>query len=478
MRHRFALMCTLLVLGLLPATAASASAGPVITGLSTHHGAYWGGFELTIRGSGLTPVRDVRFGTAWAPVARVNSPSSITVWVPWHDYATVHVRVSTDAGTSHRRRADRFRFARPTMASPIMGGWTARQEQHVSAQVRAKHRNVPTASGRHGWTPAVGLTALRRAESWLGLPYSWAGGNGSGPTRGVCVHNGGDLDCHVVGFDCSGLALYAWSPYRSLAHFAATQKGQAGRFHPTIGQLVPGDLVFFSGSAGSQISHVAVYAGGGLIVEAPESGHAVRTSRLSDLVAYSHYSGATRPLTHGAQGAAPAGLVATPALPTSGGLVTLQGTNLASATSVRVAGTTIYSFVERSATRLVVRVPAHRAGSPSIAVSNPWGTARTALQYVAAPQVSRLAPASGPTAGGTVVTITGRHLAGVTGATLGGQSLPVVVGSDTQLTLTVPAHRAGPVRITLRSPFGAANPVVYTYVDPVPPGPSPSPSPS
>jgi len=125
-----------------------------------------------------------------------------------------------------------------------------------------------------------------------------------------------------------------------------------------------------------------------------------------------------------------------------------------------------------------VRMPAHRAGSPSIAVSNPWGTARTALHYVAAPHVSRLTPASGPTAGGTVVTITGRHLAGVTAATLGRISLPVVVTGDTQLTLTVPAHRAGPARITLRSPFGAADPLVYTYADPVPPTPSPSPSPS
>jgi len=386
------------------------------------------------------------------------------------------VRVSTDVGTSRRRNADRFRFTRPTMSSPIMGGWSARQEQHISAQVRAKHRKVPTASARHGWTPAVGLTALRRAESWLGLPYSWAGGNGSGPTRGVCAHNGGDLDCHVVGFDCSGLALYSWSPYRRLDHFAATQKGQAGRFHPAVGQLVPGDLVFFSGGGG--ISHVAVYAGDGMAIEAPESGRAVRFSRLADMITYSTYRGATRPLTRGVQGAGPAGVVAAAELPTAGGLLTLRGTNLASATSVVVGGTTVYSFVQRSASRLVVRVPAHRAGSAAIAVSNPWGTARTALTYVAAPHVAHVTPASGPTAGGTAVTITGRHLAGVTGATLGGTLLPVVVTSDTQLTLTVPAHRAGDVRITLRSPFGAAKPVVYTYVDPVPPGPSPSPSPS
>jgi len=477
-KRRSALFCALLVLGaLVPATAAAAAPRPMITGLSTHHGAYWGGEQITIHGSGFTDVREVRFGASWAPVLSIASPSSLTVRVPWHDYATVDVRVRTGAGRSRRSAADRFRFGRPSMTSPIMGGWTARQEQRISAQVRAKHHGVRTVPAPHGWTPAVGRTALRRAQSWLGLPYSWAGGNGSGPTRGVCVHNGGDLDCHVIGFDCSGLALYAWSPYRSLAHFAATQKGQAGRFHPAIGQLVPGDLVFFSGSAGSQISHVAVYAGGGLIVEAPESGHAVRTSRLSDLVAYSHYSGATRPLTGGARGRGPAGLTAS-ALPTGGGPVTLHGANLANVTAVAVGSARIYSFAARSAGRLVVNLPAHRAGTATIAVSNPWGTAHVRVGYVAAPHAGRLSPQSGPLAGGTTVTITGRHLAGVTGATVDGHPLTVVVVSDTQARLTMPAHAAGAVAITLQSPFGAADPLTYTYADPAPPTASPSPSPS
>jgi cell wall-associated NlpC family hydrolase len=464
----------LVVAGLAPATAAAASR-PVITGLSAHHGAYWGGAEITIRGAGFAGVQEVSFGPSWAPVLRA-SASSITVRVPWHDYATVHIRVRTGAGTSRRTTADRFRFVRPSMTSPIMGGWTARQEQRISAHLRAEHHGVRIARAAHGWTPAVGRTALRRAESWLGLPYSWAGGNGSGPTRGVCTHNGGDLDCHVIGFDCSGLTLYAWSPYRHLAHFAQTQKGQAGRFHPAIGQLVPGDLVFFSAYIPSGIGHVAIYAGNGMVVEAPGSGQPVRRSRLSDVSAYSHYRGATRPLTGRAHGPAPARLSVAAAVPTAGGTVVLRGANLAAATSVSIGGRLTYSFAERSANRLVVRVPGHRAGTVAVTVSNPWGSARTSLHFVAAPHVRHVAPPSGPVTGGTTVTLTGRHLAGVTGATVDGRPLPVAVTSDTQARLVMPAHPAGVVRITLHSPFGDAGSMTYIYTEPALPSPSPSPS--
>ena len=60
-------------------------------------------------------------------------------------------------------------------------------------------------------------------------------------------------DCKIVGFDCSGLTLWAWGPYLSMAHFAATQYG-SGRVHPSPGQLLPGDLLFWS-SDGTGVGH-------------------------------------------------------------------------------------------------------------------------------------------------------------------------------------------------------------------------------
>jgi hypothetical protein len=340
---------------------------------------------------------------------------------------------------------------------------TARQEQQISARVRAAHKGVYIAPWKNHWTPAMGVTALRRARSWLGLPYSWAGGNTSGPTYGVCAHNGGDLDCHVVGFDCSGLSLYAWAPYRHLDHYAATQHVQAGRFHPTMGQLMPGDLVFFSGYIADGIGHVAVYAGHGMVIQAAQSGTLVMRSRLADVIAESGvYRGATRPMSTGRQGPVPRVASTTTQLPVTGGYLRITGHHLAHATAVNVGGTLIYSFVKQTATRLVVKAPAHAAGRVTVAVSNAWGTARRPLSYVAAPQISTLTPSSGPTSGGTAVTISGSNLSTVRQVTFDGQAVPFQIANNA-ITTTTPAHAAGTVQVVLSSPFGTSNPASYTF---------------
>jgi cell wall-associated NlpC family hydrolase len=154
---------------------------------------------------------------------------------------------------------------------------------------------APTPSGG-GWTAARGRTAVSRAEHYLGCMYAWAGGNASGPTYGVCAGDGAFNDCHVVGFDCSGLVMYAWGPYISLDHYAATQYTQAGSYHPSTGNLMPGDLVFWSsdGTIGG-IHHVAIYIGDGNVIQAPESGSVIQITPLGQ-VSWGYF-GATRPLT-------------------------------------------------------------------------------------------------------------------------------------------------------------------------------------
>jgi peptidoglycan DL-endopeptidase RipA len=147
-----------------------------------------------------------------------------------------------------------------------------------------------------GWTPSEAATAVHRALSTLGTPYAWAGGNSFGPTFGVCdASNGAPNDCHVFGFDCSGLAMYGWGPFLTMPHFAAAQYWVAGHFHPSPGALRPGDLVFWSyNGMASGIHHVAMYIGNGRIIEAPFSGGFIRIASLWE---YGSIFGATRPLT-------------------------------------------------------------------------------------------------------------------------------------------------------------------------------------
>jgi hypothetical protein len=83
-----------------------------------------------------------------------------------------------------------------------------------------------------------------------------------------------------------------------------------------------------------------------------------------------------------------------------------------------------------------------------------------------APTVTSLSPATGPAAGGTVVTITGTGFTGATSVKFGsnpGTALTVV--SDTEITVTSPAGAVGAVPVTVTTPAGtsAAGPTAPTF---------------
>lgn len=185
--------------------------------------------------------------------------------------------------------------------SSFLGGWSTADPKRADAldlayaKLALKDKNDPPAPAAAHWTAAMGRTVVTRALQYLGTNYAWAGGSADGPTRGVCAAGDAHLDCRYIGFDCSGLALYGWAPYLSMAHFAATQY-RSGALHPTPAELLPGDLVFWSSNgAPSGIHHVAIYVGDGNVIQAPQSGDIVRITPLGAVS--SDYFGATRPLT-------------------------------------------------------------------------------------------------------------------------------------------------------------------------------------
>lgn len=98
----------------------------------------------------------------------------------------------------------------------------------------------------------VGTTALRAALTQRGKPYVWgAAGPGS--------------------YDCSGLVMWAFAQEGiSLPHYTGDQ-WNAG-MHVSRADLEPGDLVFFF----ADISHVGIYIGNGLMVDAPSTGQVVQ----------------------------------------------------------------------------------------------------------------------------------------------------------------------------------------------------------
>ncbi len=141
---------------------------------------------------------------------------------------------------------------------------------------------------------SIGEAIVEAAKSQLGVPYAWGGGTSSGPSRGI--RDGGVADRYgdynKIGFDCSGLALYAYAQVGvTLPHYSGSQYSSGP--HIAKNNLQPGDLVFwaYNTSDPGTIHHVAIWVGDGTIVEAPNSGSYVKISNMK----WSGYIGASRP---------------------------------------------------------------------------------------------------------------------------------------------------------------------------------------
>ncbi|CAB0556976.1 hydrolase [Corynebacterium diphtheriae] len=117
---------------------------------------------------------------------------------------------------------------------------------------------------------------ISRAMAYIGTPYAWGGGNASGPTQGI--RDGGVADSfgdfNKIGFDCSGLTLYAFAGVGiALPHYTGYQYQKGTKVDPS--NMQRGDLIFYGPNAEY---HVAIYLGDGTMLEAPQSGSNVKVS--------------------------------------------------------------------------------------------------------------------------------------------------------------------------------------------------------
>lgn len=129
-------------------------------------------------------------------------------------------------------------------------------------------------------------------------------------------------------------------------------------------------------------------------------------------------------------------------------------------------------FVLGDGTLTLVTVP-HAAGSVDVVVSTFDGrSAAAAYTYMAAPANLALAPDAGSVAGGQSVTVSGTGLGSATSLDWGGTALAPGLTADAShfavngngtLTVSTPAHAAGPISVTVTNPGGTSAPAAYTY---------------
>jgi hypothetical protein len=114
---------------------------------------------------------------------------------------------------------------------------------------------------------------VRRAESFLGIPYRWGG---------TTPENG---------FDCSGLTMAVYNlvglslPRSSHAQFSAGLPVSESR-------LARGDLVFFRTSNSRRVTHVGIFTGGESFIHAPGTDKRIRVDSLNSSYFRPRFAGA------------------------------------------------------------------------------------------------------------------------------------------------------------------------------------------
>jgi len=154
--------------------------------------------------------------------------------------------------------------------------------------------------------------------------------------------------------------------------------------------------------------------------------------------------------------------------PVAGGTtVSLTGTDFTDATVIAFGGTAIEDFTIVDPTHIVLTSPAG-TGTVDVSVTTPGGTSATTaasqFTYVEAPTIDAASPESGPTAGGTAVTLTGTNLTGAT-LTVDGTVVPPSGNTATTVTFTTPAHAAGAIVVAVTTTGGTAS-TSFTYIAP------------
>jgi cell wall-associated NlpC family hydrolase len=148
-----------------------------------------------------------------------------------------------------------------TLVAQRQAAQAAAQAAAFQARLAASRRSSDNSGLRS--VPAVpgggGAEAVAAAESQIGVPYVWAGASPG------------------VGFDCSGLTMWAWEHAGvSLSHSAADQYAELT--HVPLSDLQPGDLLFYR--EGNTIGHVTMYVGPGEMVQAMETGTNIQVTGI------------------------------------------------------------------------------------------------------------------------------------------------------------------------------------------------------
>ncbi len=214
-----------------------------------------------------TPL-DRRGYPGWIPIAQLTAaapPTATTVATIVSPTAWLH----TDDASGNRALEASFGTRLPVLGT---GAGLVRVGLPGGRAVRLSASEVSVTRPGDPAIPPDGPGLVRTATMFTGLPYLWAGRSG-------------------FGFDCSGLTSLVYRVHGvTIPRDAEPESVEGAPVHSS--DLRPGDLLFYA--AGGFVHHVSMYAGAGLMVQSPSTGHTVETIPVATAPLASEFSGARR----------------------------------------------------------------------------------------------------------------------------------------------------------------------------------------
>jgi hypothetical protein len=425
---------------------------PAITGVSPSSGTTGGGQAVTISGSKFTGATAVYFGSTPATLFQFKSDSSITAVAPAAVAGTVDVSIVTAVGQSATVSADHFTYNASSATPTVTGVSPGSGPLDGGNSITVTGTNLAGTSQVFFGTVAAASFTVNSATSLTAVAPAGAAGT---------------VDISILG--PGGISSATSADHYTYTAVAPTVTGVSPATDTTAG----GTLITVSGtnfigasavtfgstpctsfnvtSASSLVAVVPIGAAGTVDITVTTSSG---TSAVTSADHFAYTSTANTPTVTG---------LSTGSGPTGGGtVVTLTGTNFTGATAVAFGSTAATTFTVNSGTSITATAPAESAATVDVTVTTAYGvsSAVTADHFTynaTAPSVSSVSPTSGPTAGGTLVTVSGSNLNGTTAVTFGGTAATsFTVVSATQVTATTAAGSAGTIDTVLTTPYGTS----------------------
>jgi hypothetical protein len=440
---------------------------PTVTGVSPETGAATGGTSVTITGTNLAEPTAVHFGAANASSVIVNSENSITATSPaGTPGATVDVTVTTLGGTTATTPADEFRYLQKApllvkKVSPSTGALTGGTMVHItgSAFVGATAVHFGSASARSFTVSSEGrIEAIAPAGTGT-VDVSVTTPEGTSPA--------------------SSADQFSYIPIQpvveSISPSEAREKGGTKIKINGTGFTSATQVDFGSAPAGSFVvnrngtSLVAVdpsaYAAGQATVDVtvttPEG-----TSAISPADRFTYEIAA--PIVTG---------ISVKSGPAAGGTtLEISGRRFVGVTSVQFGSVAAASYTVNSSESITATSPAETVGKVNVTVTTSAGVStpgqcvvfteegpefvpcqsREIFKFID-PTVTSVTPNSGPTSGGTAVTITGTGFAvGANATEFKFGAVPIATSvecsSITTCTAVAPARSAGTFNVRAKVP--------------------------